>query len=112
MALNPVTDSIGVPVDVSGPGDHVIYECPPNAWLRVFRVLLTVTRPTDAYGDVVFKSGTTPLNGPLQLRDGGVITLELNQRRWLETAMGQDLVVNIGGDGRISGSLTLLVSPA
>ena len=104
---NPVTESIAVAVDVSGPGDHVIHPGQPGKWIRVFRMVLTLTRPDDSYGDVVFKSGTTQFGGPLQLKDGAAITLELNQRRWIMTDPGDDLVVNIGGEGRLSGTLTL-----
>lgn len=107
---NPVIDSIGVAVDVSGAGDHVLMAGTPSKFIRVFRLVLTLTRPDEnAYGDVQFKSGSTPLLGPLQLKGGATITLELNQRRWLMTEVGQDLVVNLGGAGRLTGGLTVLV---
>lgn len=110
MSLNPITDSIGVPVDVSGTGDLLIYAGQPGKIMRIFRVVLTLTRPDkDAYGDVVFKSGITPIPGTLQLKDGAIITLELNQRRWLMTGVGDDLNINLGIDGRLTGALTLLV---
>ena len=109
MNMNPALDSEPLAVDVSGTGDHVIMAGQPGKIIRVFRMVLTLTRPTDDYADVVFKSGTTELGGPLQLKDGAVITLELNVRRWIVTAPGEDLVINLGGDGRCSGALTVLV---
>lgn len=113
MSMNPVTDSVAVSVDVSGTGDKVIITGTPGKIIRIFRVLLTLTRPDpNSYGDVSFKSGETQLGGPYQLKDGAVITLELNQRRWLMTAPGEDLIINLGGAGRCSGTLTVLIEDA
>lgn len=110
--VNPYTDSFAVPVDVSGTGDKVIYAGQPGKWYRVWRLVLTLTRPSDAYGDVQFKSGTTNIGGPLQLTNGATITLTNDQRRWLMTSAGEDLVVNLGGSGRLSGTLTVTVEDA
>lgn len=110
MSLNPVSDSIAVAVDVSGTGDKVIRAGEVGKVMRVFRIVLTLTRPNpDTYADVVFKSGSTQLGGPYQLKDGAIFCLELNQRRWLMTNTGEDLVINLGGAGRCSGTLTVLV---
>lgn len=112
MALNPVTDSIAQAVDVSGTGDKVIRAGTAGKVMRVFRIVLTLTRPDQNYYDLQFKSGSTSFGGPLQLKDGACITLELNQRRWIMTNTGEDLVVNLGGPGRLSGTLTLLEEDA
>lgn len=109
---NPITDSIAVAVDVSGTGDKVIVAGQPGKWARVFRMVLTLTRPTDVYQDVVFKSGSTQLGGPYQFTNGAVITLTNDQRRWLMTQPGEDLIVNLGGPGRLSGTMTVLVENA
>jgi len=109
---NPITDSNAVAVDVSGTGDHVILAGQPGKWARVFRMVLTLTRPTDVYQDVVFKSGDTQLGGPYQFTNGAVITLTNDQRRWLMTQPGEDLKVNLGGPGRLSGTMTVLVDDA
>lgn len=109
MALNPVTDSVGVAVEVSGAGDHVLVAGHPGKVIKVFRIVLTLTTPDDNPIDLQFKSGTTDLNGPIQLYSGGAITLELNQRRWLMTWPGEDLIVNLSGAGRLTGGLTVVI---
>ncbi len=78
MSTNPVTDSVGVPVDISGSGDHVLAEGIVGKVIRVFRIVLTFSRSeelADEFCDIVFKSGSTPLPGPIQLMRGGAMTL-------------------------------------
>lgn len=107
MSLNPFTQSVAVAVDVSGTGDLVVIPAQAGKWFRVWRIVLTLTRPTDTYGDVQFKSGTTPIGGPLQLTNGATMVLTNDQRRWLMTGANQPLMVNLGGAGRLSGTLTV-----
>jgi hypothetical protein len=112
------TSLTGVDVDLTfatgGDGDIQTLMAPPenpNQWIKVFRVLLTVTLPDNVpFTTLLFYSNTNRLAGGIQLLHGGAIVLGLEQRRWYMARRGQALNLRMSTPGRVVGGLTVEVS--
>lgn len=96
----------GVSVNVTGAGDHVLYPA-TSGGLKVWRILLTCDKTGSAPVQIQFKSGTTSQPGPIDLVDGGSVSLGMERRRWVMVQPGEDLVLNLSVDATIKGALTI-----
>lgn len=98
---------LGVEVDISGEGDHVVAAGSPGESIKVWRIVLTCQKEGEEPVAVRLKSGSKPLPGPLSLLNGGSIALGFDKRRWAMTEPGEDLIINMSVDASLTGSLSL-----
>lgn len=94
-------------IDVDGDaGDHVLIEGEPGKIIRVWQGALTF----DSEVDVVFKSGSTPLTGPMKFYPGGAFTFGMTRRRWLMSAEGESIVMNLSAACKVGGAVGASIS--
>lgn len=97
--------SIIVDVD-GGPGDHVLIEGQTGMVIRVWQGAMTF----DSEVEVVFKSGSTPLTGPMKFYPGGAFTFGMTRRRWLMSGEGEDIVMNLSAPCKVGGAVGVSIS--
>lgn len=94
-------DITRVTIDKVGSGDHVLVAGVPGE--KIYIRIAALVLKDDCV--VTFKTGASPLTGPMHMGAGGSFTLAWNQRQWVSTEPGDDLVVHLSENTQIGGAL-------
>lgn len=86
-------------IDCATAADHTLVASVPGHAIRVVSMMLR----SDDVVTIQFLSGATPKGGTMQMTDGDVIELPLNEYGWFETAKGEALVLNLSAAKQVSG---------
>lgn len=88
-------------IDFSGSGDNTLVAGIANKTIRVFRLFIVVASATS----LIFKDGSTALNGALPMSANGGLTFDLSNEPWFYTSAGSNFILNSSNAGQIGGRI-------
>ena len=89
------------PIDVASAGDNTIVSGVTGKKIRVLQYAFICAGAVT----VTFKSGTTPISGDMSFASNGGISTPFSPVGIIETAAGEDLVLNLSAAASVSGHL-------
>jgi hypothetical protein len=106
VAMNQDDDHlIEAPVNFMGPVVDAIIPGLPSAIIRVYKLFLVVSAPTN----LTFQDGGNPLSGPLPFVANMSIVLDFDTKPWFTTSAGNPFNINVSGAAQVSGSIYYVV---
>lgn len=88
-------------IDCATAADHTLVAANAGHKIRLVSMMLR----SDDVVTIQFKSGTTAKGGTMQMTDGDIIELPLNEYGWFETTKGEALVLTLSAAKQVSGWL-------
>lgn len=86
-------------INFSGSGDNTLVAGSAQTIIRVYRLWLVVAAATN----LIFKDGTTALNGAADMSANGGLTFDHNGEPWFVTGAGNAFVLNSSSAVQIGG---------